>query len=515
MSRIAALNRRYAAAATVARDGVEIIAIGDPAGARLDAAVRRLLLAVREDGPGPWDDLASAARALRWRRMTQPHPTGSNPALIEASDHVRRQAARLQGAVADADLLEELAAAAQAVSGEESPLAAVLVRRINEVGPLECVVVAASKPAQMALTMWLRELGTRVLTAGELEREEHDANHAYVVGPPRFFRSSLVTAPVTSGISFLLPAWFGDRSIPLSALAPYADGAMRVVARVSTVGDSSDLAVAETATGEEEDFLPQPSWGVRVSADREPGPDEVVARKVLLSGNFAIFLDDGDRIRALDPDQPPGERVVYVDVDAVRPGTYLLLRQGETERGALLQAALDLLSATNVARSTTGNTKAQVIDRHQGEWKLALASRLAVTSYERVVRELRARGVRAAERVRAWTDSSLIRPSRDEDFEALLTWLDIPIQPTFGLATKLRRAHHQASANLRDQLERAVSKADLSVLERDGHWRLDTGREGVRGLIATRVQAISPHMEIVSRHDARVPFEDRSGRWLE
>jgi hypothetical protein len=240
-----------------------------------------------------------------------------------------------------------------------------------------------------------------------------------------------------------------------------------------------------------------------------------VARKALLSGSLAIFLDDGDRIRALDPDQPPGERVVYTEVSAVRTGTYLLLRQGETERGALYQAALDLLSATAVAKNTNGMRRGQIVERHQRAWKTVLASRVAATSYERVVEELRARGVRTAERVRAWTDPMLMRPNRDEDFEALLRWLDIPVQPTFGLATMLRKAHHQASADLREQLEKAVSQADLSALERDGHWRLDTGREGVRGLIATRVQAVSPFTQIVSRHDARVPFEDRSGQWLE
>jgi hypothetical protein len=44
---------------------------------------------------------------------------------------------------------------------------------------------------------------------------------------------------------------------------------------------------------------------------------------------------------------------------------------------------------------------------------------------------------------------------------------------------------------------------------------LDAKAEGFRAIIATRVLAISPHAEIVSRHDARVPFEDRSAQWLE
>ena len=504
MSRIASLNRRYAACAELARNGVEIVAVGDPVGARLNAAVRRLMVLVQDDGPELWEDLIGAVKSLRWRLVTQPQPLAFNPALSDAVDQVNRQVRRLRGALQDEGLLDELLAAGEAVGASDPMLGDVLVRSIEEVGASECVVVAASKVAQMALSVWLEDRGVLVLTSGELEREQPTVDQAYVVGPPRFYRSSLVTAPVTSGISFILPAWFGDRSIPRSAIAAYADGAIRIEGKVFTEGDIGEPE-AEAASAEVEDeFLPQPIWGVGKPADREPGADEVVARKVLLSGNLAIWLDDGDRIRALDPAQPPGERVVYTEVGAVRPGTFLLLRQGESERGALYRAALGKLAS-----------KGPSVEAAQKVWKEKLTLRLQEFSNRRVVSELRARGVKTADRARAWTEPSLVRPNRDEDFEGLLQWLGIPIQPTFGFATMLRRAHHQASADLREQLERAISEGDLSALERDGHWLLESKREGSRGLIATRVLAVSPHKEIVSHHDARVPFEDRSGQWLE
>jgi hypothetical protein len=309
---------------------------------------------------------------------------------------------------------------------------------------------------------------------------------------------------LTDAVSFVIPAWFGDRSIPRSALAPYADGAITIVARVFTEGEveqpDSDLPESEV----EDDFLPQFAWGVRQSAEREPGSEEVEAQKVLLSGNLAIWLDDGDRIRALDPGQPAGERVVYTDVSLVRAGTYLLLRRGETERGVLYQAALGLLGA-----------KGETADATQKAWKAALAQRLIERGYRQVVPELRQRGVKAADRARAWTDSNLVRPHSDHDFETMLEWLSIPIQPTFGHATMVRRALYQASADVREQLEKAVSGVDLAALEQDGYLNLDVEMEGLRGIVATRVLAMSPYTEIVSRHDARVPFEDRSGQWLE
>ncbi len=504
MSRVEALNQRYAASASLARNGVEIFSVGDPVGARLNAAVRRLLNVVRDDGTELWDDLVGAAKALRWRLLTQPQPLQFNTDLRSAVEQVTRQVHRLRGAVANAALLEELLGAAQAVEESDPLVGMVLMRSIEEVGSGACVVVAASTTARAGLESWLNGSDVIVLTAGDLEREQPRREQTYVVGPPRFFRSSLVTAPVIDAVSFLIPAWFGDRSIPYSVIAPYADGAIKIEARVFTEGEIDEPETEVPETEVEDDFLPQFAWGSRQSADREPGSEEVEAQKVLLSGNLAIWLDDGDRIRALDPGQPAGERVIYVEVGLVRAGTYLLLRRGETERGVLYQAALGLLG-----------TKGGAADATQKAWKAALAQRLVDRGYRQVVRELRERGVKAADRARAWTDSNLVRPHSDHDFEILLEWLGIPTQPTFGHATMVRRALYQASADVREQLEKAVSAVDLAVLERDGQLSLDVDMEGLRGIVATRVLAMSPYTEIVSRHDARVPFEDRSGQWLE
>ena len=92
-----------------------------------------------------------------------------------------------------------------------------------------------------------------------------------------------------------------------------------------------------------------------------------------MSGNLALWLDDGERIRALDPRQPVGERVIYVDVSAVRPGTYLLVRRGETERGALYEETLALLER-----------RAAAADASQQMWKSKLRSRLVETGIARL-----------------------------------------------------------------------------------------------------------------------------------
>jgi hypothetical protein len=109
----------------------------------------------------------------------------------------------------------------------------------------------------------------------------------------------------------------------------------------------------------------------------------------------------------------------------------------------------------------------------------------------------------------------LARPRRNQDFETLLQWLGVKVHPTYELATALRRKRAQASAKIGDQLEEAVGAADMSLLERDGNLRLELKSEGFRGVIATRVLSISPHVEIIPRRDARELRPDRSAKWLE
>ena len=409
---------------------------------------------------------------------------------------------RLRKAVADDQLLDEVETAATAVAEKDSFVGTLLLRSILEVGSEACVVVAVNRPTQMSVEDWLSEYEVLVFTPGELGREQPPVDLAYAIGPPRLFNPALVTAPVTSEVNFYIPDWFADRNVPQSAIAKYAEGAVIVSARVHSEGTVSESDHHQIIV--DDDFLPKPDWGAKQSPDREPGSDEVEAHKVLLSGNHSVWLDDGDRIRALDPSQPAGERVAYIPVEAVGAGTYLLLRQGTTEHGALYQEVLSLFGRNSRAA-----------DDMQCVWKDRLAGRLAELGYGEVVSQLRARGVRTAERAQAWVDPNLIRPLSDHDFERLLDWLGIQPQDTLENATRLRKMLYKVSAGIRRELEAAVSATDLLELERTGYLSLRVETERVRGIMAARVLAISPYSEIKLRRDTRVPFRDEAGRWLE
>jgi hypothetical protein len=137
----------------------------------------------------------------------------------------------------------------------------------------------------------------------ELERVDV-SGHRYFVGSATILQVGGGHSPRTLEVTFILPAWFGDRTVPRSAIAQYAEGGIQVAARIVEAGDALS-ALPEPATSEtepipEEDLLPQPVWGSRVSEDRAPNADEVEARKSFFRGNRAIWLDDdGERIRAL------------------------------------------------------------------------------------------------------------------------------------------------------------------------------------------------------------------------
>ncbi|WP_146085195.1 hypothetical protein [Rathayibacter sp. AY1F9] len=503
---MAAVNERYRATTAVASDGVSLFVVADENGAALNAAVRAVARMGAEDGSDLWEDVLGAAKSLRWQLAFRPQPLEFNPSVTTAAHAVAAQADALRPALGDdgAALLDALTEAAERVAAEDPPVGAYLLESVLEVGPTACMVVADGTHSRGEIGSWLGPLGFRVLSPGMLADATLIADIAYVVGPPRLMRTSLVTAPPSPEVSFFVPSWFGDRSLPETVIADYAQGAIRPRVRVFELGTLKPTADEVPAEPEPiEDFAPPPVWGSQVSAHREPSVDEVVVRKVLLSGGYAIWMDDGERIRTLDPSQPAGERVSYADVAAVEPGTYLVLRLGVTERAVLYEATL----------ASMGVRRRAVVESSQERWKQALLGRLRSAGRPHVESAIRRLGVRAAEQAEAWTRPTLARPQLDSDFKLLLQWLELAEEPAFSNATEFRRARFRAASRMREQLELAMASADIEELRARGHVKVDGA--GFADIIATRVLAISPHTNVIPRHDAREPFLDGGGRWLE
>lgn len=506
MNRIELLDARYQRSALLARNGVEVVAVGDPGGARVDAAVRSLLILLREDVSALWDDVLGAAKALRWRLATQPQPLAFNPGVRQMAASVATEALRLEAAV-DAQrrlALNELAAAARGVVESDPSLGPVLFDAIMELDPSNVVVVGANSAAIAGMTAWLSSHEVRVRSAHQLIRDGVLYEQAYVVGPPRWLSITLTAAPMVEGLSFYLPAWFGDRTLPRSALTDVAESKVSVSATEHVVGDTSAPIQLTAESLREENLVPTPFWIPPDSLPRAAGHDEVIARRVLLSGGYAILLDDGEWIRGIVPSQPGGDRVTHIEVKAVRPGSYLLLREGTTERQALYDAAVKLMGS-----------QAREVAVSQARWKEALQTRFNQLGTAEVMRQLKRVGIKRLDRVRAWVEPTLVRPRSNTEFALLLEWLDIPVSTTYPLADALAKARARASSNIADQLEQAVARADMAALEQDGHLRFAAEDEGFHGWFATRVLEISPYIEIVARNEVRTLIQDRRARWLE
>lgn len=503
MNELQRVDAQYAAIEALTSAGIELVAVADDAGARLDNAIRRLSKLTHEDDPTVSGELLAVSRHLRWRVATEPFPTRYSHHREAVLRALQDQAARFR-LRSDSDahqVLDDLVAAAGA-AGESSGVADVLLESLAEAGDEDCVVIASSARAHDGLVRWLVDLGlgTPVLrgTARELIRV---ADQAYAVGSPPIFGPSLLTSPRARALTYLFPSWVRDRTLPTSAFSTHAQGAIRMRSRLFTIGQAPAQDVPASI---DDELVPTPTWP-RPAGRATPGSDDVLARRVLLGGGLAIMLDPGgEHIRTFDPALPSGQRVEFRAVPTIVPGSYLVLREGATESDALFSRAIDLL----------GENSKDVLDAQQ-RWKDALERRLDRLGRAGVTNALRRAGVRAADQAPMWLARTVARPQADRDFELLLGWLDLPEQQHVVPASRLRRARLQAMAHVREALEDALSVASMDQLERDGYLRLDLTLTGFAGIIATRVLAIAPFEEVVARRELRLPVADRSALWLE
>lgn len=506
MNRIKALNRRYVISSRI--DGasagpVVVEAIPDPAGARFDQTLRNIIVSLGEDTVS-FEELLSPAKALRWKRLFHAQPVTLDVRLQVLAERVIEQCSLMEGALDD-QLRDELSKAAEGVVGNDSGFSDELPAWIDDVGAEECVVVAAHRSDVVELREWLERDGLQVLTAREALSAVSNRSQMYVVGPPVFYPRALATAAVTDEISYLVSDWFRCRKLPRSSFAEFAEKAVDVKTRVR---ESDAVALVNHPAMEQgdviEEYVPQPIWGTAGTVTRGPNSDEALARKLYLGGGFAMWLDDGQRIRSLDPSQPVGERVAYMDVESVTEGSFLLLREGASERETLYKAALDSLGH-----------RAADITASQTRWKCRLYDRLLHRRRWSVEDELKALGVKACEQVRAWTDPILVRPKSKQDFRLLLEWLRVPVESTTENAEMLKRALRSESQRIRKELEAIIEYIDLDELERIGYVSLGGRNVGVRGMCATRVLAISHFKRPVARSRTRLLIKDDGGRWLE
>lgn len=504
---------KYNIAAKLQSTSVEIVPVKDDIGFQINVLLRQVLVCA-EDNPDLFTALIGAMRALHWRLLTDIQPPRCNKRVLDAVNATTDEAKRLFGVVGHEmqNIFDSIQDTCNLIRNVDSVIGTALLTSIRELGEDSCIVVVGNVASKIGIDEWLHSLNMHVeaYTVGELMRLEREVEQVYVVGPPAFFVSSIISSPVSYQISFLIPDWYKNTELPVSPIGKCSEKPFIVKTVIHPFeGDSSaeSRKVLAGSTFAEKDLLPKPHWPT-IELDRQPQNDEVFARRVLLSRNFFCLLDDGERIRAFDPDQPVEDRLINIPVISVTPGTYLLLRKDQNKQGTLYEEALD----------TFGLEKQKII-KSQQRWKKALSKKLSDDG-KQVENSLKSMGVQAANRVEEWVDMAHILPQKDSDFQVLLQFLGIEQQPTFDYAKRLRNTCQQLGCKMRKALETELSRitaADLQKVRQNGYFEQQSENPLYRSLIIIRVLAVSPNREIVSRQKTRIPFEDKmnSAKWLE
>ncbi|BDR52215.1 hypothetical protein KIM372_01220 [Bombiscardovia nodaiensis] len=509
------VNTKYRLTSELQQFGVEIDLVEDSTASRIDTLLRQLIQKIGDDVEA-FRDLMDPLKALRWRLLTDIQAIQHNTRVTEAANAVSEKALYFYNAVDKSTqaLLDELRKACDLVINNDSPAGGLLLDFIQEVGEDTCSVLTSSTASKDGMKSWLQaaQVNTEVYTLGDLLRTGHEIEQIYVVGPPRFYSPALLTSPTSSQISFIMPNWYRDRKLRTSDISEWVENKIiitpRIIAAKETIPTplpdaSDDLSIDET------DLLPQPHWEQPTEVDANPGENEVLARKVILSGGYTCLLDDGSKIQTFDPSKPKEDRFPSTKIDAVTSGTYLVLRKDQTEQMNLYEEAI----------ASFGSKANQVIES-QNRWKKALQEMLHERGRSAVEAELQKQGVNVSNRVQYWTEPALDMPLRSQDFRALLHVLGINEQPSYTFAKQLHNKRLQLGQEMRRSLKSEVEEGGreaLNVLESNGMLELSSQDKRFRDMVVIRVIAISPNYQLVARQKTRTLFKDdtASTKWLE
>jgi hypothetical protein len=450
------------------------------------------------------DPFETGCRAFR-RAMWLLHTSLLPPAQFDFPAVARRLAelAERTRLVAGEDRAARLAAAASCLealsSVTDSPLALAAATAISEQGAARVLVAVAGEESSQHARRWLNEAG---LAAGLVVRHQlaecSPAGHLVAIGAVRWYPPALVTAPKAMLTEFIQYDWLGKPS-PIAGLLP-----------VSATGVSRPLIIVGSQRApliDPADLPPSPNWtAIRAQAASlaEPGDeaDQVLARPVLLSGDHAVLLpsEPGSEVTCAVPSDGRIE-VDRIPVAALEPGTHLVLRTQGGDADYIRELA-DRRFGAGPFRS--------LLD----VWKIPLRKKLGLLGTAQVQQQLRAKGIRT-KNVKYWASADCIRLQSSHDFQVLLEYLGLSDQGARLLAASERvfEAHIQAGLFLRKQLERLISRVDLSSPMDIIPIELAEGDEGGE-LSIFRVLQVAPQEFLAPVSAVKHPYPVSEAAWL-
>jgi hypothetical protein len=266
--------------------------------------------------------------------------------------------------------------------------------------------------------------------------------------------------------------------------------------------DAPMLLVQDEIDDTQEDHLTEfPIYWARESAYAVKTQEgQELCRQFALANGKQVFIqiDGGDldfvNVVAVNSDNQLTQSELAPR--AVGVGNFVVLREGQSDSEALLfQAASNL-----------GDKYAE-IENNQQVWKSTLQTAIDKNSLSKISRDLVDRGLKSENRIKDWTNPSLRRPLRDEDFKILLKYLGLNVPSFYESATLLRRTILKAAMEFRHQLEKAINDIPVKNLIAEGTVVIKAPVSGIANLFVSRIIGVSPFEVYVDRQKIRIPFE--------
>jgi hypothetical protein len=481
--------------------------VDHPALANFSRSLRALVQSLGDEAADEyWRNTLGPIRKLAFAFCSTPLPFAHAAALVGTDwGKVNRQVRLCQQLFPDShEALVSLVQNLERLSAESSsPLIGPLKDLLRQSGGLS--VVMSNSRMNQAVAAYFSEnadlRNAKVISAAQL-RGARLGGVLAAIGPCDWFPEYVFSAPRAPAIHVISFRWIRDSWKPEPIFLNNSDatagesrnhriGAMPKVGGESAGNNqsSSDILPADV-------LPPVPVFARRAlpgtGSESDSGAETVPSRLCHLSGNRAVFVaaDAGASSLIIDTSEMGNAVVRRAPADELEVGIYVLLR---TSGGGDFIAPL----ADRILGDLAGKRRSE-----QAEWKERLIAK-AVEKYgaisrrelsSRVCLDLNSRGLsqfRPAN-VHYWMSSKCIRPRKEQDFVAILTFagLEAKAPELWAAMGDIDGAHRRAGHLIRQMLLQKIADTSLESLERDGEMVFDLGDQDGGTLSAFQITDI-------------------------
>lgn len=339
----------------------------------------------------------------------------------------------------------------------------------------------------------------RVRFDSQSRRSNQSFDVNIIFGPLHWYSESIVSNPKGFEIKSVSAAHIAFKPPELISFPSWFNYGKKPT---FTDMDSPMLLVQEDIDDAQEDrTIEYPIYWSRNNSYAEKTQDgQELCRQFALANGKQVFvqIDGGDLdfVNVVAVDSQNQLTQAEISPRSIGVGNFVVLREGQSDSEALL-----LQAASNLGK------KFAEIEENQRTWKSALQAAIDKDSLSKVSRNLVDLGLKSENRIRDWTNPSLRRPLRDEDFRILLKYLGLNVGKYYESGTLLKRTILKAAMEFRHQLEKAINDIPVESLLTEGSFVIKAPVNGIADLFVSRIIGVSPVEVYVDRQKIRIPFE--------